>query len=194
MQDGLEIVKGGVDMPGAENYNSEELYEILVKQANKNQSGQNSNSNEQGDVGHDTHTLWGEAIKEQKNENQDKQEQQQENGQSKNGGQSKEDEKESDKQDLQNGGNKQDKKDEDQKEKNQKSSFAKQGEKETFEQNKKERKKNLKELSKELLNKSTSGAGDEVQREGRKVSDIGIALPLIDWRRLLRQAVKYNED
>ncbi len=32
------------------------------------------------------------------------------------------------------------------------------------------------------------------QNQGKKLSDIGIASPLIDWRRLLRQAVKCDEE
>lgn len=75
-----------------------------------------------------------------------------------------------------------------------KSKFAKQGEKETFKQIEKERKKRLQELNKELANKSSHKAGDGIQENGKKLSDIGIAMPLIDWRKLLKQAVKYDEE
>ena len=75
-----------------------------------------------------------------------------------------------------------------------KSKFVEQGERKTFEQNKIERRKQLQELSRELANKSSHKAGNEIQRQGKKLSDIGIAAPLIDWRRLLRQAIKYEEE
>lgn len=75
-----------------------------------------------------------------------------------------------------------------------KSKFTEQGERETFKQNKIERRKQLQELSRELANKSSHEAGDGIQREGKRLSDIGIATPLIDWRKLLRQAIKYDEE
>ncbi len=78
--------------------------------------------------------------------------------------------------------------------KEEKSKRTGEGERETFKQNKKERRKQLQELSKELANKSSHRAGDEIQREGKRLSDIGIAIPLIDWRKLLRQAIKYDEE
>lgn len=52
----------------------------------------------------------------------------------------------------------------------------------------------MQKLSRELANESSHEAGDGIQREGKKLSDIGIAAPLIDWRKLLRQAIKYNEE
>ncbi len=33
-----------------------------------------------------------------------------------------------------------------------------------------------------------------LKREGKRLSDIGIATPLIDWRKLLRQAIRYDEE
>ena len=45
-----------------------------------------------------------------------------------------------------------------------------------------------------MAEQSSHEAGKGIQREGRKLSDIGIATPLIDWRKLLRQAVKYDEE
>ena len=49
-------------------------------------------------------------------------------------------------------------------------------------------------MSRELANKSSYEVGDGIQREGKRLSDIGIATPLIDWRKLLRQAIKYDEE
>ena len=73
-----------------------------------------------------------------------------------------------------------------------KDKFAKQGEKETFKENKAERKKRLDEFSKNLASKASGK--EESSSLGKKLTDIGIAKPLIDWRKLLRQAVKYDEE
>lgn len=85
-------------------------------------------------------------------------------------------------------------KEQEKKETEEKSKFVEQGEKETFKQNKIERRKQLQELSRELANKSSHEAGDGIQREGKSLSDIGIATPLIDWRKLLKQAIRYDEE
>ena len=70
--------------------------------------------------------------------------------------------------------------------------FVEKGEKETFKQNRIERRKQLQELSKELVKEATCGT--EIQRQKEKLPDIGIGTPLIDWRRALRQAIKHNEE
>ena len=142
----------------------------------------NQSQQEETDVGHDTHSLWDKAIEERKKEQQkenEKKEQEQR--------QTKKKEKTE----------KTDGKEQEEKEKREaeeKSKFAEQGERETFKQNKIERRKQLQELSRELANKSSHEAGDGIQREGKKLSDIGIATPLIDWRKLLRQAIRYDEE
>ena len=214
-QDGLPIIEGVVDIPDAVNYDAEEMYNKLVEEQKKNQEQQNlqgsqeqqnaqdnqeqqnsqgsqeqqnsqdnqEQQNSQGnqgqqektDLGHDTHSLWDKAIEERKKEQQEQAEKKkQEQSQTKD---KKGKEEEQEKQDA-----------------DEKSKFSEQGEKETFKQNKIERRKQLQELSKELANKSSHEAGDGIQREGKRLSDIGIATPLIDWRKLLRQAIKYDEE
>ena len=74
------------------------------------------------------------------------------------------------------------------------SKLVNQGEKETFKQNKIERRKRLQKLGRELANKSSHRVETGIQRNGKKLFDNGIDIPLIDWRKLLRQAIKYNED
>ncbi len=170
-QDGLPIIQGGVDIPEAINYDAEEMYKRLLEEKQKNEQNNNNNSQgqnekEQGDVGHDTHSLWDKAIEDRKREQKDSTEKE-----------------ESTKKDNQ----KDDEKDGEE-------SFAKKGEQETFKQNRLEKRKQLQELSQELANKSSHEAGDGIQREGKALSDIGIATPLIDWRKLLRQAIKYDEE
>lgn len=138
-----------------------------------NQEEQNSQSGqEETDIGHDTHSLWDKAIEERKREQQEQA-------------------KKKEKKERTDGGEQGEKK---KREVEEKSKFAKQGERETFKQNKIERRKQLQELSRELANKSSHEAGDGIQREGKKLSDIGIATPLIDWRKLLRQAIRYDEE
>lgn len=222
-QDGLPIVEGGVDIPEAINYDAEEMYNKLLEEKKKqeqqdgsqgqensqdnqeqqgsqdsqeqqnsqgsqgqqngqnnqgqqkqgNQQGQNSQSQqEETDVGHDTHSLWDKAIEERKKEQQ-KENEKKEKTEKTDGKEQEEKEK---------------------REAEEKSKFAEQGERETFKQNKIERRKQLQELSRELANKSSHEAGDGIQREGKKLSDIGIATPLIDWRKLLRQAIRYDEE
>lgn len=216
-QDGLPIVEGGVDIPEAINYDAEEMYNKLLEEEKKkqeqqsqqgnqgqqnsqdsqeqqnsqnnqgqqkqgNQQGQNSQSQqEETDVGHDTHSLWDKAIEERKKEQQketEKKEQEQRQTKKKEKTEKTEGKEQEEKE---------------KREAEEKSKFAEQGERETFKQNKIERRKQLQELSRELANKSSHEAGDGIQREGKRLSDIGIATPLIDWRKLLRQAIRYDE-
>ena len=145
------------------------------------QGGQNSQSGqEETDIGHDTHSLWDKAIEERKQQEQVEKK-----------GQEQRQTKKKEKKERTDGEEQGEKKKREVKEK---SKFAEQGERETFKQNKIERRKQLQELSRELANKSSHEAGDGIQREGKKLSDIGIATPLIDWRKLLRQAIRYDEE
>ena len=139
------------------------------------QDSQNSQGQqEENDIGHDTHSLWDKAIEERKKEQAENKQQKQ--SQTKNDDKKEKTEKK------------------EKREVDEKSKFIEQGERETFKQNKIERRKQLQELSRELANKSLHEAGNGIQREGKRLSDIGIATPLIDWRKLLRQAIKYDEE
>lgn len=204
IQDGLPMVEGGVNIPEAINYDAEEMYNKLLEEEKKKQEqqsqkgnqgqqdkhnnqeqensqgsqgqqdGQNSQEQqEENDIGHDTHSLWDKAIEERKKEQQEQAEnKKQEQKQTK----------------------KKEKTEETEGKEQEKSKFTEQGERETFKQNKIERRKQLQELSRELANKAPHEAGDGIQREGKRLSDIGIATPLIDWRKLLRQAIRYDEE
>lgn len=154
------------------------------QQNSQNNQGQQKQESQQEetDVGNDTHSLWDKAIEERKREQQKETEKkEQEQRQTK--------KKEKTEKAV---GKEQEEKEK--REAEEKSKFAEQGERETFKQNKIERRKQLQELSRELANKSSHEAGDGIQREGKKLSDIGIANPLIDWRKLLRQAIRYDEE
>lgn len=154
---------------------SQDNQEQQSSQGGQGQQNSQEQTEEQADVGHDTHSLWDKAIEERKKEQQE-QAQQKARKESKTTAKDKE---------------KQDDAEQTEQETNE---FVEKGEKETFKQNKIERRKQLQELSKELAEQSSHEAGTGIQRQGKKLSDIGIATPLIDWRKLLRQAVKYDEE
>lgn len=207
------LLKDGVDIPEAVQYDAEVMYNKLLEEKEKNQEQQDSqeggqsSQQEQGEgqqgeeknqadsnVGHDTHDLWEKAIEERKKEQSSQDSQESKEGQDSEGktAKQKKEGKEHKEEKQVTSGDKKEKQDKN--DIKQESEFSKKGEQETFKQNKIERKKRLQELSKELANKSSHEAGTEIQREGKKIFDIGIATPLIDWRKLLRQAVKYDEE
>lgn len=152
----------------------------------------------QQDVGHDTHSMWDKAIEKRHQEEQSQS----------NLGQS--DAKDEDKQSLLDKLSKMFDKKKEQQEKQQQSDenqnkeqekkknevikkLTALGEKEAFKQNKIERKKQLEELRKSLASRS-HGHGNITNSERRNITDIGTSEPLIDWRRLLKEAVKYDVD
>lgn len=143
-------------------------------------AGGGSSSEEQDsrkqDVGHDTHKMWEDAVKKQKQEqSQDK------------------DKKESIFDKLFNK-DKDSKKEESKSEIEQKQEEAeKMGEKEAFNKNADEKKKQLQEL-REAIAKEASTAGTSTNRDIRTVNDIGRSKPLIDWRYVLREAIQYDVD
>ena len=67
------------------------------------------------------------------------------------------------------------------------------GERKVFEQNRIERKKQLEEL-RDNLAKQMTGAGTSTNESNLKVEDIGVAKPLIRWRRLLKENINFNVD
>ena len=67
------------------------------------------------------------------------------------------------------------------------------GEKDAFKKNFEDKKKQLEEL-KEAISKQASQAGTSTNRDVRTVNDIGTAKPIVDWRYVLREAIKYDVD
>lgn len=197
-RDGLKMALGGVDMAEAINYDAEQLYEKLLqeKQQSQQQNSSNSeNSQEQDkqsqeqsggdsgkdlqeedkskqDVGHDTHSMWEQAVKKHKEQ------------------QEKSDKKESLLDKLLG-------KDAKEKEKNElekkQEELESMGEKDAFKKNLEDKKKQLEEL-KEAISKQASQAGTSTKRDVRIVNDIGTAKPIVDWRYVLREAIKYDVD
>lgn len=217
-QDGLPIVEGGVDIPEAINYDAEEMYKKLLEekkqqqQPNEQVNGQNqkgiqqqsssssesSQEEKQQDVGHDTHSVWDKAIEKKHQEEQS----QSNTGQSYDKDEDKQslldklskmfDKKKEQQSQLQQLDENQNK--EQEKKKNEEiKKLTELGEKEAFEQNKIERKKQLEELRKSLASRS-HGHGNTTNSERRNITAIGTSEPLIDWRRLLKEAVKHDVD
>ena len=222
-RDGLKMAPGGVDMAEAINYDAEQLYEKLLQEKQQSGQGnqQQSSSGSQGgnnqqqpqspqqgnsgsessqeqkkqsqeqsggesgedsqkedkskqDVGHDTHSMWEQAVKKHKEQ------------------QEKTDKKESllDKL-LEKDKDKKDKEKTELEKKQEK--LENMGEKDAFKKNLEDKKKQLEEL-KEAISKQASQAGTSTNRDIRTVNDIGTAKPLIDWRYVLREAIKYDVD
>lgn len=126
------------------------------------------------DVGHDTHSMWEDAVKKHKEE------------------QSKGKKKESLFDKLFNKDKTEKKEDKTEVEKKQEE-CEQMGEKESFKKNLGEKKEQLRKL-KEELSKKASQAGSYSNGDVRNVNSIGTAKPLIDWRYLLKEAVKYDVD
>ena len=67
------------------------------------------------------------------------------------------------------------------------------GERESFKQNKEEKKKKLQALREELM-QSTMIPGNLTNEDTREISDIGRSKSIIDWRYILKEATKYDVD
>ena len=126
------------------------------------------------DVGHDTHSMWEQAVKKHKEQKE------------------KTDKKESLLDKLL--GKDKDKKGKEKTELEKKQEELESiGEKDAFKKNLEDKKKQLEEL-KEAISKQAAQAGTSTNRDIRTVNDIGTAKPLIDWRYVLREAIKYDVD
>ena len=196
-QDGLPIVEDGVDIPEAINYDAEEMYKKLLEKKKQqqqqssssgensqeqdkqsqeqsgNRSGEDSQEEEkQQDVGHDTHSMWEQAVKKHKEE------------------QEKSGKKESLLDELLGKDKKEKEKTELEKKQEELEGM---GEKDAFKKNLEDKKKQLEEL-KEAISKQASQAVTSINRDVRTVNDIGTAKPIVDWRYVLREAIKYDVD
>ena len=140
------------------------------------ESGEDSQKKDKSkqDVGHDTHSMWEQAVKKHKDQ------------------QEKNDKKESSLDKLL--GKDKDKRDKEKTELEKKQEeLESMGEKDAFKKNLEDKKKQLEEL-KETILKQASQAGTSTNRDIRTVNNIGTAKPLIDWRYVLREAIKYDVD
>lgn len=196
-RDGLKMVEGGVDIADAVNYDAEQLYNKMMQEQQQNQRGSGNNqqdqnqeqqqnqsgsgngqqdqNKEQQDVGHDTHSLWEDAVKKHKEERAKTSEK-----------------KESLLDRLLNRKKEEQPKEKTEIEKKQEE-LEEMGEKDAFKKNRDEKKQQLEEL-KQAIAKQASTPGTSTNRDIRTVSDIGTAKPLIDWRYILREAITYDVD
>ena len=173
------MVEGGVDIADAVNYDAEQLYNKMMQEQQQNQrgsgNGQQDQNKEQQDVGHDTHSLWEDAVKKHKEERAKTSEK-----------------KESLLDRLLNRKKEEQPKEKTEIEKKQEE-LEEMGEKDAFKKNRDEKKQQLEEL-KQAIAKQASTPGTSTNRDIRTVSDIGTAKPLIDWRYILREAITYDVD
>ena len=173
-KDGLEIVEDGVDIPEAINYDAEALYEKLLKELEKKKSQNESvekNSQEQSES---SSKNVGDGVSEKQVEDFVEELVGQQKGH--------------DNHDLWGQPNK------DVEKKIQE--ISQMGEKNAFEENKKEKVKQFEKLKNELAKQSTSAGsvGKTTDSFQRRIENIGASKPLIDWRKLLKEAVKVDVD
>lgn len=192
--------KRGNDQNKKSNHQQSGNFQKQSQNPSNGESGKDLHKEEKRqDVGHDTHSMWDRAVEKKHKEEQQSQS---DLGQS--------DDKDEDKQSLldklskvfdkkkgqqekpQHHAENQNKEQENKKNEEIKK-LTELGEKESFKQNKIERKKQLEELRKTLASQSHSH-GNTTNSEKRNITDIGISKPLIDWRKLLKEAVKYDID
>ena len=167
-----------------EQSNNEQKSQPHDKSSENNSKEQNNNGFEdtqqeksqssKKNVGHDTHNMWEQAVKEHKEQ------------------QEKTDKKESLLDKLL--GKDKDKKDKEKTElKKKQEELESMGEKDAFKQNLDDKKRQLEDLKEEISNQAAK-AGTITNGDIRIVNNIGTAKPLIDWRYILREAIKYDAD
>ena len=164
--------QNGQQSDGSKDSTSEQNSGDESSQPSDNHSTNNDDSldsKEYKDVGHDTHSMWEEAVKKHK--------EQEKNKEKKNNKINKEIKNDKDNDDF----------------KKKQEELENMGEKNAFKKNLEDRKKQLEEL-KEALSKLASQAGSFSNEDVRKVENIGISKPLIDWRYVLKEAIKYDVD
>ena len=148
---------------------------------------------ESNDVGHDTHSMWEEAIrkhKESSKKNKEDKSKKDENNQS---NQNKEDKsKKSNKNEASTKKSIDDNKTKEIEKKQRE--LQKLGERESYNRNLEERRKELEKLKKELTQQIISRPGSGTSQVTITLTDIGRSKPLIDWRYVLRETIKYDVD
>ncbi|MBR1679123.1 MAG: hypothetical protein IJ704_00570, partial [Bacilli bacterium] len=186
-QDGLPIVEGGVDIPQAINYDAEEMYKKLLEEKKQQQQQSSSNGENSQEQDKQSQEQSGDGLGEDSHE----EEKQQDVGHDTHSMWDKAIEKRH--QEKQQQPDENQNKDQEKKKNEEIKKLTELGEKEAFKQNKIERKKQLEELRKALASQS-HGHGNTTNSERRNITDILTSEPLIDWRRLLKEAVKYDID
>ena len=165
--DGLPIIDGGVDIPDAINYDAEEMYKRLLKERRE----QNKLNNQPSD-----NSKKGDNCNTSSNSNSNF------NNSHSSGFLNKSHSMWNKALD-----------DKYQKENGEIKKIVELGEKKVFKQNKIIRKKQLEELRESLVSQS-HGYGSSTNSELRTVKDIGMAKELVNWKRILKETIKYDVD
>ena len=218
-RDGLKMVPGGVDMAEAINYDAEQLYEKLLQEKQQRQqqqqNGKGNSQSEQGNQQQSSGSSQGEngqqqyQSQQQNSSNSENSQEQDKQSQEQRGGGSGKDSQEENKSKQDVGHDthsmweqavKKYKEQQEKSDKKEKSELEKKqeelevmGERDAFKKNLEDKKKQLEEL-KEAISKRASQAGTSTNRDVRTVKDIGTAKPIVDWRYVLREAIKYDVD
>lgn len=172
-QDGLPMIEGGVDIPEAINFDAEEMYKKLLEEK-KQQNGQSNGKDDR-----QSEDVQNQEQSNELSEDLRKEEKQQDVGE--------------DIHSMWDRAIKDKCFDEGRNKEHGNKRLVELGEKEVFKQNRIERKRQLEELRKAVVSQS-HGYGNTTNGERRNITDIGTSKPLIDWRKLLKEAVKYDID
>jgi len=217
-EDKLPIVEGGIDFPWASEYNADDLYEVFIKdkelldkikkalskmkqnvdskQGNGSSSGQsqgdpsdsNSVSNSGGDgdedeegksYGHDSHSRW-KKVKKQEDKSGSGKDKGKDDNKDGNSGETEEEAKERRRK---------------KRIENEQEAFEEDGEKKSFEKNRKDKKEQLEKMRDDINKRQVSHqAGTGPATYQRQLGDIGRQKQLIDWRKSLRDSITYDYD
>lgn len=168
--------KGQQSYGNNESSSSEENSKGQEKESQEQNGDGSSNDSREDDskkdVGHDTHSMWEDAVKKHKEEQKEL------------------DKKES----LLDKLSQNDKKTKDKSNLEKKQEELQEiGEKDAFKKNLEEKKRQLEELKKAIA-KEASQAGTTTNSDIITVQNIGTAKPIIDWRYILRETITYDVD
>ena len=179
-----------------ENPNNENMDSKQNENPNDNENnGSNANGNKpeneeeearKNDVGHDTHSMWEKAVKERDKELEEKekgsspQDNEDNNEKNESKSNSTENEDKDTKENEESNDNKKDKSEEI-------------DERKEFEKNK-EKVKEMLDKYQEKKASDSMNAGKSTNSEQINIADIGVSKQLVDWRKLLKEAIKYNID
>lgn len=209
--DGLTLIDGVVDIPRALHYSAEEMYTELLNEKNNSSSQTTPSNNDQGspdgnnssstkkdkanDVGHDTHSMWSQALEDKMDKDSLEKDSNQQDSKAKKKSLFEKIFKNKKPKNSVDSENKQtsEQRERDKKIEEQIKRLSTLGEKKVFEQNKVERKKQMDALM-DTLTKESIGSSSANDSPQRRVENIGIAKPLIDWRKLLREAISVEVD
>ena len=168
ISDNLPLIEGAVDIEDAINYNAEDLYEKLLKDYKEQKENSKSGS--------------GEGSSDESNDNDYENENVGHDDHTiwKYAIEKKKEEEHSGEESLS-------KKNDEIKEN------VSRGEKETFDENKKERKRQLEKMKEELV-KVSQGKGNSAGEMKRNINSVGVSKPLINWKVFLRDSVRRDYD